>query len=58
MFHGAPCKVESLEEAEFTQKEFQQYRPVMERTGNDINAVLLNMQNATTLRSNVQDLGI
>ena len=33
LFQGAPCKVESLEEAEFTKQEFQQYKAVLERTG-------------------------
>lgn len=32
LFQGAPCKVESLEDAEFTQQEFRQYTPVVERT--------------------------
>ena len=33
LFQGAPCKVESLDEAEFTKQEFQQYKAVLERTG-------------------------
>ncbi|CAG5098825.1 Oidioi.mRNA.OKI2018_I69.XSR.g16010.t1.cds [Oikopleura dioica] len=32
LFEGAPCKVDSLESAEFTQQEFKQYGSVMDRT--------------------------